>query len=256
MENGAAAHREGAQQHQQHDNQPIRAELIEEDACGRAEERSGQQHESSVVGNHRPVGHVRMAEPDKVAESREERRAEDGGDGERDGLVLGELAEERKERDEHRAATNPRSRREHRRQEDRDGTERIGARRRKCQVCVLGGFATRRVEALVARGEALVVILALAVALLARRRALRVRLAPSAVRAPAASIELRAGTHARSEGARVDARAAAGGAAGLVRVWALAARRRALVRRRARPGRGAPAAAGSERRAGADVLSL
>ena len=118
MENGAAAHREGAQQHQQHDNQPIRAELIEEDACGRAEERSGQQHESSVVGNHRPVGHVRMAEPDKVAESREERRAEDGGDGERDGLVLGELAEERKERDEHRAATNPRSRREHRRQED------------------------------------------------------------------------------------------------------------------------------------------
>ena len=127
MENGAAAHREGAQQHQQHDNQPIRAELIEEDACGRAEERSGQQHESSVVGNHRPVGHVRMAEPDKVAESREERGTEDGGDGERDGLVLGELAEERKERDEHRAATNPRSRGQHRRQEDRDGAERIRA---------------------------------------------------------------------------------------------------------------------------------
>ena len=114
----------------------------------------------------------------------------------------------------------------------------------------------------------MLVRVALGVALLARRRALGVRLAGArlvpgsrrkrrgggAMRAPAATLELRAAAHALREHARVDALAAARLAARLVRVRALAARRRALVGWSARLGGRAPAAAGRKLSARADVV--
>ena len=185
-------------------------------------------------------------------------------------LVLSELSEHGEERHEDRAAADARGGGEHGRGEDGnpavdvllpDGEE-------ADLLHIVHELDRAGAEPGVAGRLAVLVRVALGVALLASRRALGVRLAGAglvagsrrkrrggrAVRAPAAPLELRAAAHALCEHARVDALATARLAASLVRVWALAAGRGALVSRSARLGGRAPAAAGRKLSACAHVV--
>ena len=174
--------------------------------------------------------------------------------------MLGELSEEGEERDEDRAAADAGGGGEDGRGEDGDAAVDVllPDREEPDLLHVVHELERARAEPRVARGQAMLVRVALGVALLARGRALGVRLAGAGlvagsrrerrggrtVRAPAAPLELCAAAHALGEHARVDALAAARLATGLVRVRALAAGRGALVSRCARLGGRAPAAAG------------
>ena len=76
-----------------------------------------------------------------AANRREHGAAEDGGDGERDGLVLGKLAKQREERHQHRAAADARRGREDGRKEDSNGAVRVRLGRRPGELGVVGGLA-------------------------------------------------------------------------------------------------------------------